>query len=112
MSVGKTASALEALTQAAALTPEGSYERFDVKSCRGKVLFNLGRHDEAKTNFLSVLAAAEKFKDRMSSLDAAHNTRFAPSSQTEKNRVMCKRQWDSAEAKRIALPDNVRQRID
>lgn len=116
MGLDKVSLALEALTQASDLTPEGSFERFDVESCRSKVLFNLGRNNEAKKSLLNIVVNAEKYKGQLSAMDAGH---LVPNEYMlcsiyamEKNRKMCKHQWDSAEVKRNALPANIRQRLD
>lgn len=116
MSVGNTSLALEALTRAVELTVDGSFEQFEVESCRSKVLFNLERYDEAKKSLLSVIVNSDKFTEQLDPLDVGHlvvnQYMLCCIFGVEKNRKMCKAQWDRAEEKRDALSLEVRQRID
>jgi tetratricopeptide (TPR) repeat protein len=116
MSMGNVPLALESLTQAVTMTAEDSFERFEVQSSRGKVLFNLGRFDEAEDCFLSVLKNAEKFKDKISPIDFAHlivvEYQLSIVYIMAKKKAKVEQYWNSAEAKFNALAPEVRSRID
>jgi tetratricopeptide (TPR) repeat protein len=116
MSLQNVPLSLESLTQAVTMTDEDSFERFEVESSRGKVLFNLGRFNEAEDCFLSVLKNAEIFKDKISPIDFAHlivvEYQLCIIYVMEKKKGKVEEYWNSAEAKFNALAPEVRSRID
>jgi len=118
MSLSKISLSLESLNRAAELTGEKSIDRFEVESCRGKVLFNLQRNKEAKAVFVKTLADAKGYGKELNlcPLDHAHLivTEYMLTSiwLQEHNEKMTKHQWNSAETKRKDLSPDILQRID
>lgn len=117
MRLGNVPLALESLTQAASMTDQDSFERFEVESSRGKVLFNLSRFDEAEDCFLSVLKNIEKFKDKIIPIDFAHLIVMEYQlciiyvmDSTKKAKL--EHYWESAESKFNRLAPEVSSRID
>lgn len=118
MQLGNVSMSLESLTQAMTMTAEDSFERFEVESSRGKVLFNLERFKEAEASFLSVMKNTEKFRDNISPIDFGHlvvmeyqlTMIYLMGNLNNKSKV--EHHWKSAEHKYNELVPGVRSRID
>lgn len=114
----KEALSLDAFNRAIEVVDEKSFERFDMEFRRGSVLYNLRRFEEAKFVFLKVNIDVERYRDELN-LSILARAYFIESEYLltliwvqENNTKMIKHQWNSAEAKRKALPPDIHKRIN
>lgn len=112
MGLGKYSMALEAMTKAFHLTEADSFDRFMVERQRAFVFDSLKRWQDAKSSLLHVLINTEKYKELLDPVDVGNfvalEYMMCPIYLSEGNVRMGKHHWDSAEAKRNALSETVR----
>jgi hypothetical protein len=118
MSLKKMSLALDELNRAIELVDEKSFLGFNLMQFRGAVLYSLWRFEEAKSVFLKVNIDLERYRGELN-LSPLERASFIAIEYTltliwirENNTKMIKHQWNSAEAKRNALPPDIREMVN
>lgn len=106
---------LKSLLVAIDLAPPG-YDQFDLQTKKSKVLFNLGRHKEAKALFEQLLIESSKYEEQMTPKDKGHLTNchymLCQIYTMEHDKKNAHGHWQQAETKRNSLPPEIIQRLD
>ena len=117
-SLEKMSLALDEFNRAIELADEKSFVGFNLMRFRGAVLYELRRFEEAKSVFLKVNIDLERYRGELN-LSLLERASFIAIEYSltliwirENNTKMIKHQWNSAEAKRNALPPDIRERIN
>lgn len=106
---------LQSLLAAIDLCPPGR-NQFDLKMRKSKVLYNLGRSQDAKASFEQLFQESHKYESEMTDKDRGHlvvaQYMLCQLYTNDGDKKNAYRQWEQAEAKRDSLPPELVKYLD